>query len=221
MATLYSKFISFNPIFHQLCSSIYVSDAFPVIYAVSSNAYTLSKFNLRIAVSSYYTAARTVCSLISDTSSSAIDTYLQTTYISQYLTHENEFLSRMNASIANFELLAPTTINNLIQLIRDLTQGNQLLTGSFTNAKPQSNSSTVNIQWMNPNNPSCNCGMTTNSCARDYDEFCNYTFIPYTNPAQTACFNSVPGLILSCYIVDGLLMSKASCFFEPQCVKYT
>ena len=100
-------------------------------------SFVLGAFDLRITAPSYSGSGRTICNLVKDTTSKVIKTFLQTTYVSSYLTHEDEFKSRMKVSIANFEALAPTTFTQLLQLIQYTTQGNQLLTGSFTNAKLQ------------------------------------------------------------------------------------
>ena len=116
--------------------------------------------------------------------------------------------------------------NHLLQLILYTTQGNQLLSGSSTNAKFQYNISStteenmIDILWIYSNDQSCSCGLSSNSCAVLYNDYCNNTFIPYsyTSPSGSSCYNSIPGLILSCYVVDGLLTSKSECFYDLECV---
>lgn len=220
----YSVFISLAPTFHQMCSSIFVQEQFIPRYQSTRLVFSLGEFNLRIAVSGYYGSGRLLCALIKDTSSQAINTFIQTIYVSDYLTHEDEFLSRINASVANFETLAPTTFNHLLHLILLTTQGNQLLTGSFTNAKMQYNVSAtteenvIDVLWINPNEESCSCGMSLDSCALPYDKYCNYTYIPYDVSYGTKCFNPIPGLIVSCYVINGLLVSSSECFYDLDCI---
>lgn len=221
ITSAYSVFISLSPTFHQACSSIFVSDLYVPRYQDSKSPYTLGLFNIRVAAPSYAASGRTVCTLIEDTSHRAIDTFLQTIYISNYLTRENEFQTRMQAFVNNFEVLAPNTINHLIRLIQYTTQGNQLLTGSFANAKLNYNVSSIieenriDILAINPYIPSCSCGMSSNSCAILYNDYCNLT-LKYT--AETTCWASIPGLTISCSIVDGLLISTLEYFYDADTV---
>jgi hypothetical protein len=136
------------------------------------------------------------------------------------LTDENEFNSRMNATLNNFEALAPAPFVQLLQLTRRTTQGNQLLIGTFSNAVFQYNISAtteenaINILWINPSDESCNCGLSANSCSISYDDYC-----AAHNPDNDTCPNPLPGLILSCYPMDGLMISTLQCLYEVDCVE--
>lgn len=221
ISAAYSIFLSLTPTYHQLCSSVFVSDAFLLRYKDTDSSIPLGKYNLRLAMPSYYASGRMICSLIKDTTSQAIDTFLRTTYVSSYLTPEEEFYSRIDAFIKNFQVLAPTTFTHLSHLVQGTTQGNQLLSGTFTNAKFQYNISSIteenkiDLLWINPNDPSCSCGLSSNSCALSYNEYCNYTFVESNGDT---CRVYIPGLIISCYLVDGLLLSTGECFYDYDCV---
>lgn len=216
-SSAYSKFIFFAPKFHQVCSSIFISDLFAPRYRDSQQPYALGKFVLRLAVPSYYASGRGVCALINATTSRAIDTFLQTIYVSSSLTKEDEFQSRMKSVVDNFKALAPATFTHLLRLIRYTTQGNQLLSAAFANAKLQYAQKTqIDMLWVNPIDESCSCGMSSDSCAISYAKYCNYTFATMTG-VDNNCYAFVPGLIISCYLIDGSLVSTAECLYDFNC----
>ena len=219
ISTAYSEFMSFSPTFHQACSSIFVSDIFVPRYRNSDRPFALNKFNLRLAVPGYYASGRAICTLAKITSTRAINTFLQTIYVSSSLTNEKEFQLRMKAVADNFKASAPKTFTHLLQLIRDTTQGSQLLSSVFSNAKlqyPQENS--IDILWVNPNDKSCSCGLSSNSCAFSHAKYCNYTF-GLSLEEENSCYSTVPGLIISCYFVDGSLISTIECLYDFDCVR--
>ena len=213
-----------TPTFHQACSSIFVSDAYIPRFEDTEYLFPLNTFNIQTAIPSYYASGRTVCNLFKDTSSRAIDTFLQTTYISNYLTPEQEFRLRMNVSITNFEALAPATFIHLIELIQYVTQGNQLLTGTFTNTRFEYNPFSpteegyMKLFWISQHNASCSCGLSADSCAVLYDQYCQD---PDKNTQGTTCTYSIPGLLISCYIVDALTLSSLACLYDEDCIQTT
>ena len=209
------------PRFHQVCSSIYVSDIIRPSYDGVTSGFPVGTFTFYIAITSFYNAGRTICKLSESKSSQAIQRFRQTIYVSHYLTPENEFESRMRVSLNNFKALAPTTFNDLLQLIRYVTQGNQLLTVSFTNAKIQYDALStnaedrINILSINPINPSCNCGMSIDSCGITFDQYCNST---YLYRGGGTCYIPILGLVISCYVIDGALSSTLECLYDLQCI---
>ena len=217
----YSIFLSFSPRFHQVCSSIYVSDILSPAYDDTRNGHPVGIFTFHLAITSFYNTGLRICDLSKSRSSQAMERFLQTIYVSHYLTPENEFQSRMRVSLNNFKALAPTAFNDLFQLIRDATNGNQLLTASFTNAKIQYDALStnaedkINILWTNPIDPSCNCGMSIDSCRITLDQYCNST---YSFKGGGSCYMPVFGLVISCYSVDSLLSSTLECLYDLQCI---
>lgn len=217
----YSTFISFSPRLHQICSSLYASDLFRLHFGNENDLFVLKKLHLRLILGSYFNLQRRRCILTKEIILQLIDTFLQTTYISNFLTHELEFNSYINASLQNFKVLAPTTTINLLELIRDTTEGNQLLTGTFNNAKLQYNTTTaiednkMNILWVNLLNESCNCGISTDSCQLLYDDYCNNSF---SNVGFNDCSLPIKGLYLTCYLMSGMSLLSLECYYDDQCV---
>ena len=196
-------------------------DLLPSYNNDTRNGFPLGRFSDRLALASYYSAVRTLCSLGKDIATQVITTFLQTIYASHYLTLEDEFRSRMGVSLNNFNASAPTLFNDLLRLIQDTMQGNQLLTGGLSNARMESDTLStseedrINILWINPINESCNCGISMDSCSLMYDQYCNFTYTWY---ADYTCSQSLPGVLISCYLMDSILLSTLQCFYDAHCM---
>ena len=221
----YSVFITFNPRQHQLCSSAFVSDIIIPRYTSDKNELPIGKFDLLVAESSYYSTGRSTCEMGGETLALVIDNFQETVYVSSYLTSEKEFYSRMNATVNNFIKLSPTKYTHLLDLVQLITQGNQFLTGTFTNAILQYNRSASNeedmieILWKYPNNESCVCSLSPTACSMTYDDYCNHTY--HGNISVETCLSPLPGLTLACYIIESLLESTQECFYDIDCVMPT
>ena len=218
--TSYSVFVSFSPTFHQVCLSIYAQSTFTTRYGNTSGTFFLGRFSYSATMTSIVGAIRTLCNIAKGLASESIETYLEQTYISTYLTHESEFTSSMNISLKNFKASISTRITQIIQLLRYITQGNQLLSSVFSNAKMLYNASStdeenkINILWSNPINESCNCGVSSDSCAVFYDDYCNHT---YTYQFIDDCPLPTIGVAVACYSFDACLFSTLQCFFDSVC----
>ena len=164
---------------------------------------------------------RVLCGFAKEMVNESITTYLETTYLSTYLTDEHEFISNINISINNLKMSLSTTTTQFLQLMHDVTQGNQILSGAFTNAEMIYNSSAINeehkirLQWINPMNESCNCGLSTDLCTISRDEYCNYTF---TYVFTDTCNYPDPHIFISCYPIGGLYSSNLTCFHDEKCI---
>ena len=212
--------MTFSPRFHQLCSTIYASDLVSSIYENRGALFILGYLNPHAVLTSYFSAINTGCSFSKQTINQFINAFLQTTYVGSYLTHEEEFISRMNASVQNFIALASPTIIQLIQLIQGTTQGNLLVTRTFDNAKLQYNASStneddkINIIWSNPINESCSCSISSDSCDVLFDEYCNRSY----SLINGTCDNSLKGFRFGCYLVTARLLTSLECLYDSICV---
>lgn len=161
-----------------------------------------------------------MCTLSKEITDQLIDTFLQTIYISNYLTHEIEFISRINASIYNFKVFALPTIIHLLRLILDTMQGNQLLTGIFSNAELQYNASStieedqIDIVSTNSINKSCSCSISADSCQILHRKYCNNSY----DASSDICFRPAPGMYLACYLLNGVLQTSLECFYNATCL---
>lgn len=193
---------------------------FSLHYGNENNLFILAKMSIRQVLGSYFNLQRRVCAIMKEMVAELIDSFRQTSYISDFLTHEHEFNSFINASIQNFKLLAPVTIVNLLELVRDTTQGNQLLTGPFNNAMLEYNMSSatqdgkISILWVNPLKESCNCGISTDFCQVSYNDYCNNSF---SYIGVDTCSIPVPGLYITCHLMSGMSHLSLACYYNIEC----
>ena len=131
----YAIFISFSPRFHQFCSSLWMENSLIPHFSPLNTTYTITGLVPSIAKEIPFYGIRILCSFAKEVINESITTYLKTTYLSTYLTHENEFISSINISINNLKISLPTITTQFLQLMQDVTQGNQILSGVFSNAK--------------------------------------------------------------------------------------
>ena len=226
MAT-YSTFISLTPTFHSVCSSVFVTSRFdPYRYLVNSvsniNAYLyLSSFDFRVTSASLISIFQTFCSVSNETVNELLVTFLKQTYVSTLLTPENELRARAQSFISMFQEQIPSSFNHLLQLIQDLTQGNQLLPAAYTNSYVQIDQNyNLEIQWKSPLKQNCSCAISTDSCIVAYNDYCAQ--VQFLNGGS--CFISQTGLItinglqIGCYIVEGTLYSTLECLYSSSCV---
>jgi len=211
--------ITFQPEYHPICYRIYNSELFRLSYARDLNIINLSEFSFTVAASVIPLAAQIICTFTSDAASQAINTYLETVYVSRYLTSQREFQNRFSLSVNNFISSAPIMFNQLLQLITDTTQGNNLLSGSFINAQLVANRSTNDIQNRidiidsNFFHQTCLCGVSSEFCEIPYDEYCNYTYSWFIS-----CLTPMPGVVLACSVMNTLLQSNIQCLFKWECI---
>lgn len=219
--TSYSVFVSFSPTFHQLCSSIYAQSGFTVRYGNTSGTFLLGRFGFSTTMTALAVGISAFCNIGKQIVSESTMAYLEKTYLSTYLTHEDEFISTMNLSVNNFKTSLLAAVRHFFELLRYTTQGNQLLSSVFSNAKMLYNTSStaaenkIKILWSNSLNESCNCGLSSDSCAVFYDDYCNHT---YTYQFTDECPAPAKGIAIACYGFDTALLTTLECFFDPFCV---
>jgi len=215
-------FISFSPRFHQFCYTLWPSYFKDVHYAPLTNLYIISGFVLSLASEIPYYAARIFCEVGVRVITESITAYLTETYLSTYLTHEDEFVSSINISIRNFETSLLTTMAPILELSQGIIQGNQLLSGGFTNAELIYNSSLINeedriqMRWINPMNKSCNCALTSDLCTISLDKYCNYTS---TYGSTDTCSMPNANIHISCYPLGTVLAFRLDCFYDKECTR--
>jgi hypothetical protein len=186
-----------------------------------NTTYPITGFVQSLANEAPFYGMRVLCSFAREVVDESVANYLNATYLSTYLTHENEFVSSINLSINNMKTSLPQATTQFLQLIEGVTQGNQILSGAFTNAEIVYNSSSVNeedrirIRWINPIIESCNCALSPDFCTMSRDAYCNYTF---TYVPTDTCNSPNPYIFITCYPIGVLFASTLTCFYDAGCI---
>lgn len=147
-------------------------------------------------------------------------------YASATLTPEPSLLTKANLSLNTFHKQIPSTFRQLLQAFRDNSNGNQLLTVSFTNARFYRYgvngsvgfiSNDLGIYWTYRFDSTCNCGTSSTSCAMSVMRYFE------TNGNPLSSFNiplnySFNGIALACNPLESVLYSTYECLFNTICV---
>jgi hypothetical protein len=142
------------------------------------------------------------------------------------LNRDTELHARAIGFLNDFKSQTPLTFRRTVQLHRDITQGNQLLTASFTNSflyrtEANGNSTEVGVEiwWRNSFDLTCNCGTSNSACSVSLASFCSFV----ASNLGLGCFPSrnisITGFMLACHPVDGYLLSSLECLQNRECLQ--
>ena len=185
----------------------------------------LGSFDFRIYGPTIFHVFREICFLAKSTVADSLAIFGKNDYVSPTLIPEVELLARAQTFLNDFKTQTSSSFQRTLQLSHDTTEGNQLLTGAFTNGHIHYYVDTNNgsqfatdIWWMNSLNPTCNCGTSSTSCKISLDIYCSHT----AERGQVGCFtvpNQIfPGFYLCCEPFDGLLQSTLECAYTDICL---
>lgn len=120
LATKYQKFISSKPEFHQICSSVFVSNEFANLFSLD-DWHTDYTDNLRRFLGDIFTTIRIFSDLSSKTIEEQIKIFLSTRFVSSQAMNKQKFNAQIEVIIQSMiqTIQRQTTIP--IKFIRDIT----------------------------------------------------------------------------------------------------
>ena len=127
-AILYESFVSFSPVFHQICSSGLIGSDWTTVLRYN---WPSSNSDWRVQAPSQFQMLSDLCSLANKTIDDAINRFFSQSFVTSTVMNEVAFSKQLNTSLNqlyqstlyNFNL-----VKNLLQLVM---QVDQLYTGSF------------------------------------------------------------------------------------------
>lgn len=208
ISTSYKTFIDITFSFHPICSSIFVTEQW--IGAISSSSPMNFRCNdFRWLGPNILQALKGHCDLANQT---IADSLLQF--------HSNEYVNSLTTPIVQLESLSETLVNEFIstttnrflfsvQLIRDTTQANGLISALWTNYglwyDIRSNSTNI---YRYTYDMQCSCAFSSQCVKKLAIQDYNAT-IPLWY---------VPNLLIGCFVLEGVLQSTLTCFFDKDCL---
>ncbi|CAF1607131.1 unnamed protein product, partial [Didymodactylos carnosus] len=194
----YEKFIYLSPIYHQVCSSQFITDKWFEYINDNTN---------------YGISFETLCQSTNQTIQESIIVFYLTQLVNDKLIPEQLFQIQINSYIQFFISTTTSTYNRSLQILEDTIQVNGLL-ASGTNVEffsPQYLQSVLIIPniYYDQHNQSCSC-TNTDKCIQQ---------IKLYNYLIDDDYTTVNGLYCGCYIVNSLLQSTLECFYDdnPTC----
>ncbi|CAF3643756.1 unnamed protein product [Adineta steineri] len=204
----YDKFLSIKYTFHQVCTSVFITDKWITHNDVILH-YLDTSNDPRIVVSYAFQALDAFCELIESTINNSLIQFNSTQYITASVASSELFRSQAQSFIDQFKL--STTNNFLLSLnmIRKTTQGNAFLSGQLTNYYLKVNSDNSSVSSTSISYSDCNCHLSST---------CVNQLSIYKNDSGNVTSFDVPGFYVGCYVIETLLQSTLQCFYNQNCI---
>lgn len=208
----HESFISIKPIYHQVCSSGYVSPAWIKFLNQAQDDVSTSLFPYQINLGAQFTMLSIFCESIEQTIDDALRTFLQAQFVSSIVLAQDIFDSQSRSLVNNWQLNTINRYQHVIELLRAIYQGNLLMSDRF-NYKIQ-----VNF-WSNQpypvpfRYPDCSCALSK-SCSAPLSLFICY------GAGTEACVEQfrIPNFFTGCFPMEALFQSTLECFYNRTCV---
>ncbi|UJR38833.1 hypothetical protein I4U23_031498 [Adineta vaga] len=219
----YGDFTSIQTIFHPICSSTFISDEWIRTINSGSNATRFKQTDFRKYGSAYFQSLASFCRLSKlNVEQSIISLYLNT-FLSPKVLMKTTLDSQTQSAIDQFQRTAPNSFASQLQLIRQTTRDNDLISGLQSNKYLEYSSLTdrfvVSIPLgtsSNPNYPPCNC-ISSIDCilpSQIVNSF-NGLKIDFN---EGNILMEIPGFVWSCLPVNGILFSTLECLYNQTCL---
>ena len=192
---------------HQVCTSDFVSDRWIETLVLPNHLSSYSPYEFRKIAISHFQLLAFLCDYTEQYLNNEIDMFTTKNFIEPYLLSSNTFLERFESAISQFQV---TTINSFLitlQLVRDTTSDNTLMSVFETNWMwtNKANNFTLGFEQFFRTKSvmydTCDCGLTS-KCVQ-----------PGTLPDNS----TVPGFMVGCYPLESLFISTVECLFDASC----
>ena len=196
--------LSMDPVYHQLCSSIFVSRSW------------IDHLRERLSSMSHqFLLLKSLCQNARDTIQTALVDFLDDSVITGNTLSRLLFRSQIEAAMSDIFLSTTEgSFKRSLDLIRTNTHANQILSGLFTNWKIQLAYYDDVDKWYTRNRPvsygtnyGCSCHLSA-TCKAQYQLnqiISNETF-------------HIPGFYYGCFILESLFQSTLECFYNQTCL---
>ncbi|CAF0734638.1 unnamed protein product [Adineta steineri] len=216
----YSQFIQLQPFYHQVCSSDFVSerwiDAFTIFYAsLYGSSIVYSNNNDFLYAQPLFVLLGSLCNFSTETITSALQAFEQTQLVGTQLLTVDEFTNQTSSIINTFELETKNTFLHFLQLLRNITHVNQIVSAAGSNSyieigDPPNYATSLSIMTYNDSNSSNIC-----SCANDSNCKMNWGLFTGIIYADIQLY-TIPEFYFGCLPVESLLQSTLKCFYDDQ-----
>ncbi|CAF1436855.1 unnamed protein product [Adineta ricciae] len=200
----YAEFIKFQPTYHQICSSIFVS----LLWRRLGNIWTqktqcvLPDFANMARM--YFLHLSKHCQISNETIRDELTRLYDMEYITSGVIHVKQFKSEIESFIENFKIQIQKSLKMKLNIIRSIIFDNQYrpLLKRVSNIVFHRN---ITVEYLPKDYEGCSC-QTDSTCQRTMYLCRNDTF------------NYMQGVSMGCYISDSLLLSSISCFYDQNCI---
>ncbi|CAF1291112.1 unnamed protein product [Adineta ricciae] len=194
----YETFLTIKPRFHQICSSVFVSQNFiNYQYDQASQNPQLTPFDFQFSSTLQFRLLSLLCQMAQETVTDTLLQLANTEFINTQLLSSNVFNLRIQTVIQDFRTTFPQLFLSTLALIRETTGANRLMTALGTSWK-------VSIPYLITTQRSA----TLESLV--YEE-CSCASSP-------KCIQPSNGMFAGCYPLEALFQSTLACFYDQECI---
>jgi hypothetical protein len=224
----YNTFLSFNPEYHQICSSQFITQLWiSSLFSINTNEYFLLDF--RISASSQFQVLALLCRTASTSVSNALIQFETQKMINNYVLSPAIFDAQNQALIQH---LQATTIANVLRMDQFLSLNiaynhfkSCLRTNYFVYNVPGNRIyTTYTVYYLFPDyttmsdmNDYCSCDITFTCAFQSGIYTATVINSNYYYPLPPPLY-SVPGIVSGCIPSFSLLQSTLECFYDSMCL---
>ena len=197
IAVQYQTFVSVSSIYHQVCSSLFVSSNWSASVFQQGDIRNRPEWFLLAA---QFRLLSSMCTLADNAIMQSKRSFVSNELINTNTLSQTLFEAQINSAIGTFIQQTSTTFRHTLTYILDTFRSNQLVHQYLTNWQPIITNATenYNLRWLSVsyNNGTCICGAGESNCSRPlvlYDMSSNLINLP---GKQKLIFFSFQHLIL-------------------------
>ena len=233
----YEKFISINPVYHEICSSDFVTQRW-IDYLFYQNTSYYFQLDFRHSASGEFQLLRTLCQHAKTTVDDSLRQFYLTRYITNQLVAAERLEIEVNSSIELFQITTPSLFQSSLRLIREAIKGNQIFSGTETLFVLEFEDHWQEEVYMNNiyysetralfKGFSCVCNDEF-ECQLQQGVYAGMTQYDYAGSywlgrqptAAVSAINAtilLPGLFAGCLPIESVMRSTSECWFEHSCL---
>ncbi|CAF4016489.1 unnamed protein product, partial [Adineta steineri] len=212
IASTYNHFVKIEPVFHEICSSSFISDEWRMNLTAGlvPNLTAYVQRDYRRFLSAHLQYLQGLCQISIESTNNSVDQLLSSLLVTTELLPETVFYERTDLLTKQSKSSAPTTFARLLFLTRSVNHGNAIISSYGTN-----------FEYIGPYYGGYSYAITQPII---YDNGCSCALYPNcTSQASFIEMNSsetipIRGLKIGCTPSESFLLSNLACFYDQSCI---
>ncbi len=214
----YNQFIfNIKPQYHEICSSEFVSPNWINVKFVKSSSTTIFIQDIRSQLQTHFQLLSTLCHAANQTVEDDLELFYQKTFVSQQVLSRESFRIQIDLIVEQFKRTIPQLFQNTLELIKanqDLNQFIVPINSFFFPNLFNNNEKTLQASF-NSDRPGCfpngtlGCICNTLTMSECYKK---------TKISDNGTDYIIPGMFLSWFPLESLLMSTLECLYNDSCL---
>ncbi|UJR19293.1 hypothetical protein I4U23_022422 [Adineta vaga] len=227
IAVKYERFIHMQPIYHQICSSVFINDDW-ISSTFPTDIFNLWPMDVRRILSAHAQFLRSFCKNAQKGIDYALSNVLSSSLVSAEILSRALVQLQVNIQYESVRSAGQWHLSVLISFLRLVLTGSRLMNGLGTNSylMIKSNDSLtanigINIYQLNSSTSPCYC-VTMDNCAMPgaiYTIPRLPTFGYYNLESLTSYSIPIQGIQPGCYPLESVLGSTLECYYNLTCIE--